>query len=457
MKRGINLFLLAFITWCCCVNISTAATTGSLDELLQQVKQGKIRESAENAAREKEFRNNEAKREQMLADAKAERARLEAKSSEMEKQFDKNEVAIGEQQQLFNKRLGSLKELFGVIGQAAGDAKAKFESSLTDIQFPNRIQFLSKLVKKMGSTTQLASLDDIERLWFELQREMTESGKVVKFKTKVVVPGGDEVQKSVIRVGVFNLIADGKYLKYDPDTRKISELLRQPKQRFVETAENLTKATSGLVPVGMDPTRGQLLGMLIEEPTWVERATTQGGPIGWIIIILGGFSMLIALLKIISLVILSTKVAAQKRNLNQPSTNNPLGRVIKIYMDNKDIDMESLELKMGEAVLKELPGINRFNTLLKVIAVVAPLLGLLGTVTGMIITFQMITLFGTGDPKMMAGGISVALVTTFLGLTVAIPTVFLHAIVSGRSKRIVEMLEEQATGLVAEASQQKAR
>lgn len=457
MKRGINLFLLAFITWCCCVNIGAAETTGSLDELLQQVKQGKIQESAENAAREKEFKNNEAQREKMLADAKAERARLEAKSSEMEAQFDKNELAIGEQQQLFDKKLGSLKELFGVIQSAAGDARAKFESSLTDIQFPNRTKFLTNLAKKMSSNTQLASLDEIEHLWYLLQQQMTETGKVVKFKAKVVVPGGDEIEKDVIRVGDFNLVSGGKYLKYDPDTRKISVLLRQPKPRYVETAEALTKATSGLIPFGMDPTRGQLLGMLIEEPTWVERSTTQGGPIGWIIIILGGFAMLIALLKIISLIILSTKVSAQKRNLNQPSENNPLGRVIKIYMDNKDIDMESLELKMGEAVLKELPAINRFNTLLKVIAVVAPLLGLLGTVTGMIITFQMITLFGTGDPKMMAGGISVALVTTFLGLTVAIPTVFLHAIVSGRSKRIVEMLEEQATGLVAEASQQKAR
>jgi len=456
MKRGIYFIVVTLITWGCAVNMSLAQTTGNLDQLLKQVQQGKIRESAENAAREKEFRNNKAARENMLADAKKERARLEDTSAKMESQFDQNELDIADQTDLFKKRLGSLTELFGVLQQAAGDARGNFESSLTDIEFPDRSEFLTKLAEKMGSSTQLASLDEIEHLWFLLQQQMTEEGKIVKFRTRVVEPGGDEVDKEVIRAGVFNLISEGKYLKYEPETKKVSVLLRQPKPRYLETAEDLTRASSGLVGVGLDPTKGQLLGMLIEEPSWVERATDQGGPIGWIIIILGGFALLIAILKILSLAVVSAKVAAQKRNLNQPSEGNPLGRVIKIYRDNKDIDMESLELKMGEAVLKELPGINRFNALLKVIAVVAPLLGLLGTVTGMIITFQDITLFGTGDPKMMAGGISIALVTTFLGLTVAIPTVFLHALVSGRSRRIVELLEEQATGMVAEASQRSA-
>ena len=143
--------------------------------------------------------------------------------------------------------------------------------------------------------------------------------------------------------------------------------------------------------------------------------------------------------------------------MTKPNTNNPLGRVLKVYYDNTDIDMESLELKLGEAVLKETPKLSRFNTLLKVIAVVAPLLGLLGTVTGMIITFQAITLFGTGDPKLMAGGISQALVTTVLGLCVAIPTVLLHTLVSGRSHRIIEVLEEQATGMVAEYAEKQGK
>jgi biopolymer transport protein ExbB len=461
MNRFISIFLMSLLA-AGLTNVNVQAqqqsqpqshSNVSLDALLQQVKQGRVRENKENAQREQEFRRDKARQQQMLEDAKKERAALEAKSAKMEAEFDQNELAIADQQGLLNKRLGSLKELFGVLQQAAGDARGEFDSSLTNIQYPDRGKFLTALAEKMGSSTKLASIEEIERLWYELEREMVESGKIVKFKTKVVVAGGDEVEKEVIRVGVFNLISDGKYLKYDPDTGKVAELLRQPQERYVDTAKALTKATSGLVTFGLDPTRGQLLGMLVEEPTWYERATTQGGTVGWIIIYLGGFALVIVLFRLIQISLLTMSVSRQRRNIAKPSKGNPLGRVLQVYYDNKNIDVESLELKLGEAVMKELPSINRFNALLKVIAVVSPLLGLLGTVTGMIITFQMITLFGTGDPKLMAGGISQALVTTYLGLCVAIPTVFVHALISGRSRRIVEVIEEQATGLVAEASE----
>jgi len=117
------------------------------------------------------------------------------------------------------------------------------------------------------------------------------------------------------------------------------------------------------------------------------------------------------------------------------------------------MDPETLELKMAEGVMRETPKLESGLTLLKIIAAVAPLMGLLGTVTGMIITFQAITIFGAGDPKAMAGGISSALVTTVLGLLVAIPTVLLHTLVNGRAQRVIHLLTEQATGIIAEHSE----
>jgi len=459
MKRSIYILLISLLAGGVFnINVQAqqqpqAPSNVSLDALLKQVQQGRLNENKENTQREQEFKRDQARQQQLLSDAERDRAALEAQSAKMEAQFDQNELAIAEQQDLLNKRLGSLKELFGVLQQAAGDARGEFDNSLTNIQYPDRGKFLTALAEKMGSSTKLAKIEEIERLWYELQREMVESGKIVKFKTNVVVAGGDEVPKDVIRIGLFNLVAEGKYLKYDPDTAKVSELLRQPQERFVDTAKALTKAGSGMVTLGLDPTRGQLLGMLVDEPTWYERATTQGGTVGWIIIYLGMFAAVIVIFRFIQISLVSMAVSNQRRNIQKPSKGNPLGRVLQVYYDNKNIDVESLELKLGEAVMKELPGVNRFNALLKVIAVVSPLLGLLGTVTGMIITFQMITLFGTGDPKLMAGGISQALVTTYLGLDVAIPVVFLHAFIAGRSKRIIEIIEEQATGLVAEASE----
>ena len=427
----------------------------SLDTLLEQVQQGRIDESKENQAREEDFRRNEANQAAMLQKANNERAAQEAVSERLEKEFEANQDDIDILKRDLQEALGSLKELFGVLQTAAGDSRATFDSSLTNIEYPQRGDFMTELAEKMGSGSELASLEEIEELWFEIQREMTETGKVKRFSAGVILPDGSEVEQDVIRVGVFNLIAGGKYLDYDPETQTISELLRQPEDRFVSGAEELTGAEGGFIPVGLDPTKGQLLSQLVDVPSWYERSTTQGGTVGWIIIGLGIFGITVALLRILYMMYVGAAVNSQMRNLNNPSGGNPLGRVLLAYHENRNIDVESLELKMGEAVLREVPKLSRLNTLIKVISVVAPLLGLLGTVIGMIVTFQSITLFGTGDPKLMAGGISQALITTMLGLCVAIPTVFLHSMMAGQSRRIIEVLEGQATGFVAEASEQQ--
>ncbi|MCZ6566031.1 MAG: MotA/TolQ/ExbB proton channel family protein, partial [Gammaproteobacteria bacterium] len=431
MRRLISFIIISLCSNLALMNVNAAGKAASLDQLLQQVQQGKFEENKANKKREAEFKRNKSRQAQLLANAKKERADEEARSARMEGVFDINEGQIADLTETLTKRLGSLKELFGVLQQSAGDARGQFENSLTSLQYPDRGIFLTELAEKMGSTSKLATLEEIERLWFELQREMTESGKVSRFKTKVVTVGGATEEREVIRVGVFNAISEGKYLQYTPETGSVGELIRQPKDRFVNAAQELQSAQSGLVKFGLDPSRGQILSLVIRAPTREEQIE-QGGVVGKIIIALGLVAVLIAALKLLWTVIVSIKVAAQMRNLDNPSKGNPLGRVLQAYHDHRNIDVESLELRLSEAVLKETPGINRFNMALKVIAVVAPLLGLLGTVTGMIVTFQMITLFGTGDPKLMAGGISQALVTTKFGLMVAIPTVFLHAFVSGR-------------------------
>ena len=151
--------------------------------------------------------------------------------------------------------------------------------------------------------------------------------------------------------------------------------------------------------------------------------------------------------------ITSRKVTSQQKHLERPDTTNPLGRVLNVYASNRSVDHETLELKLDEVILRESARLERFLWLVKTVSVVAPLLGLLGTVTGMIQTFQAITLFGAGDPKMMAGGISEALVTTMLGLMTAIPLVLLHATLANSTRRINDVLEEQGAGFVAMQSE----
>ncbi|HHJ35896.1 MAG TPA: energy transducer TonB [Gammaproteobacteria bacterium] len=433
-------------------SFQAGAAVVNLDDLLKQVKSGRVNDAKENAERIKAFRANKAQQAGKLADMKAERKRQEQRSVKLEKDFDVNEKKLAVLEKTLHERLGNLKELFGVLQQASGDARGQFENSLTQLQFKDRGEFLTELAKKMGQSSKLASIEEIERLWFELQREMTESAKVVRFTARVITAQGEEETRSVTRVGLFNVVSQGKYLQYVPETGNLVELGRQPPGRYLDGVRELEQASSGMVGFAIDPSRGQLLSLLVQSPSLIERIK-QGGVVGYIILVLGLIALLVAGEKLINLWLTNRRVNAQVKDTSKPNGNNPLGRVLAVYEANPDANTETLELRLSEAVLKETTGLNRSLMFLKVIAVVAPLMGLLGTVTGMIVTFQAITLFGTGDPKLMAGGISQALVTTVLGLCVAIPTVFLHTMTVIRSKRIIQVLEEQATGMVAERSE----
>ena len=434
--------------------VAQAATAVSLDELLQQVKSGRVTDAAENKARLDKFRANRATQVKALNAEKAEQKRQEQLSAQMEKQFEVNDGRIIVLEQAFQDRLGGLKELFGVLQQASGDARGQFETSLTQVQFPDRTDFLLQFAKKMGQSNRLASLEEIERLWFELQREMTETGKVATFSTTVVDSHGEEAVREVTRIGAFNVLSDGKYLEFVSETGRLVELQRQPQTRYTSRIGDLIGASSGQFPIGLDPTRGQLLGLLVQSPSLTERIA-QGKTVGYVIISLGLFGVLMAIWRLLVLSATAAKVHKQTKYISQPTNNNPLGRVLAIGQEVTSGDIETMELKLSEAILRETPKLNAMLPLLKIIAVVAPLLGLLGTVTGMIVTFQAITLYGAGDPKLMAGGISTALVTTVLGLVVAIPMVFLHTLVSGRAKRLTQILQEESAGMLAERAEGK--
>jgi biopolymer transport protein ExbB len=434
------------------VPITAQGQARSLDELLNLVEQGRARDTQQAREREREFEAQRGEQERLLREARQRQQREEARSERLEATFSTNEQEIARLNQELNDSLGELRELFGVVQLVAGDAASQFDNSLTAVQYPDRRTFLLSLAERMGQTARIASVDEIERLWFELQREATELGKVARMSMPVTAADGQRETRDVVRVGAFNLVSAGKYLTYEPATRNVNELIRQPDQRrFTNSTQRLVNASEGFTAFGLDPTRGQILGLLIEQPNLRERVA-QGAEIGYLILALGLLGLLLAIERLVTLGMISSKVTRQLKS-DEVRDDNPLGRVLKVYHNNRQVDTETLELKLGEAIIKETPRLQRFLLFLKIISVVAPLMGLLGTVTGMIQTFQAITLFGTGDPTLMAGGISQALVTTVLGLVVAIPIVLLHTVVSGRSKRIIHVLQEQSAGIVATHSE----
>ncbi len=422
----------------------------SMSELLNLIEKGQARDSQEARQRESTFTQQRNQQQTLLNRARAERTRQENESARLEQLFENNNTRIVAARAALDERLGALKELFGVLQTVSGDTQGRFNASLTNLQYPDREDFLVKLGSKMASATELAQIEDIERLWFELQREIYESGKVVRFNHQVTTAAGEQIEAEIVRVGAFNLISDAGYLEYKEDG-SVVELPRQPESRFAGSASDLFDADSGTVGFGVDGTRGGILSLLVETPTIMEKVD-QGGIVGYCIIALGLFGLLIAIWRWLGLSSDSRKVSAQLKK-DSAGTDNPLGRVLAAYESNQGADTETIELKLSEAALKEMPGLTKGLLFIKVISVVAPLMGLLGTVTGMIKTFQVITLYGAGDPKMMAGGISQALVTTVLGLVVAIPMVLLHTVVSGQSRKIVNIIQSQSAGLIAQHSE----
>ena len=425
----------------------------TMDELLRQIEQGQARDSQEAREREARFAQARSEQQNLVNQARAERTRQERESARLEALFNDNQEQIVLARAELDQRLGALKELFGVLQTVSGDAQGRFNTSLTNIQYPDREDFLVQLGNKMAGANSLASIEEIERLWFELQREVTESGKIVKFPLEITRADGEVMTTDVVRVGVFNIVFEDGYLRFSGGDSQVAELQRQPEQsRFTNSTADMVNSTpDDVVTFGLDGTRGGILALLVESPTIQDRIN-QGGIVGYCIIGLGIIGLLIALVRAFGLSNAGRKVRAQLKS-DTASTDNPLGRVLAAYEANQNADTETIELKLSEAALKEMPDLTKGLLFIKVISVVAPLMGLLGTVTGMIKTFQVITLYGAGDPKMMAGGISQALMTTVLGLVVAIPMVLIHTLVSGQSRKIVNILQSQSAGIVATHSE----
>ena len=426
----------------------------NLDKLLELVKEGKSKEQSENTKREAEFKAARDQQDQILKAEQRELARQERIADQLEEEFRKNQEKLRIAEEAYLKQLGSLNELFGHMQSITTDSRVTFESSLTAAEFgKDREKFLGDLTQKMGESTELPTIEEIERVWYEIMREMKATGEVSRFTATVINVDGTQTECDVVRVGVYNAVCGNSYLEYVPTKGQYQFLARQPAGRYTSSAGRVSNAdvSSGYVSFSVDPSGpsgGALLANLVQNPSLLERIN-QGGIIGYIILAIGGITLLYAIYKYVMLYMMGREVEAQLAS-STLNSNNPLGRVLKVGASHMKETIDRLELKLAEAIMAERPSIERGISFVKIVSVVAPLAGLLGTVTGMIVTFQQITLFGTGDPKIMAGGISQALVTTVLGLVVAIPTTLAHSFLQSSARSVVDVLEEQATGIVAE-------
>ena len=420
----------------------------TLDELLELVKAGKFAENEEATKRENRFNKEKNRQQTLLANAKAERAKLEAIATSLEATFEANDAKLNLLEDQLKTRLGSLYETFGHLQGVASDTEDYFKTAITSGQFgKDREIFLKDLAKKMGEGVSVATIEEIEQLWYELSRELVASGSVERFEATVIDNDGESSIEDVVRIGNFNAVAEGQYLTYLSKRGAYETLPKQP-GRYLDGTYDIFDEDSGFVQFAVDPTGpqgGALLVNLISLPSFFEQIQ-YGRITGYTIILLFFIAIGVFGWRFYALFTINGNV--KKQAAGEPAGDNPLSRIFSVADQNKT-DTETLELKLAEQILIERAEIDQYIWVVRLIAVISPLLGLFGTIIGMINTFQAITLFGTGDPKTMAGGISEALVTTMLGLMCAIPATFMAAALSNYSKGILAVLEEQSTGMVA--------
>ncbi|WDP90071.1 MAG: MotA/TolQ/ExbB proton channel family protein [Desulfobacter sp.] len=356
--------------------------------------------------------------------------------------------------------LGMVKELSGVVRMNAKDIKSVVDSSPIAGVFHPDTGFL----KEIADAAVFPGMDHIRKMADLLFDQIRRGGNVSVETCPIVDRSGKAAETQVLLVGEFTaayrLADETGFLNYSPGERKLFALSRLPDRGM---QAKITQYMDGLrEAVPMDISRGGALSQLTHQLSFKEQIP-KGGALVWPILAILAAGGLIVLERIIFFLrrkirlekaVSTIEAAADARKWNDCTAicdkyaRNPVIRVIRAGIGSRTLPREDMENAVQEAILKEIPPMERFLSTMGMLAAIAPLLGLLGTVTGMIDTFHVITMHGTGDPRMMSGGISEALVTTMLGLSVAIPIMLAHTLLSRSVESTLGLMEEKAVALI---------
>ena len=397
-----------------------------IQDLIDRVEQNRQELSSIDKARLDNFINKVADRRFLLSKAKKQLADEEARNQRLEDLFEANEIKLSELETELNIKLGVLGELFGVARQMAGELQADSETAYNFSEYPKRTDTLNEIGK-----IKVHSLKNLEDLWFLHLNEINSSGEVKEISANIINSSGDIEETQLVRYGPFNIVENRSFVKTDIANNAFSVLQKQPDRSLRRNFRSHYRS-DGYSVAPIDPTRGFLLSLYLDKPSTFERIA-QGKLIGFIIVIIGISGLIFAGYRYYSLYQYSKTISSN-------DDNDVFNKIQSISNNTRDI--EAFERECDEVLLTVNGNLSFGVNWIKFLAAVAPLLGLLGTVIGMIETFQAITVFGTGDPKQMAGGISQALVTTMLGLIFAAPLLAMYTLLSEKVSGILQEIEE---------------
>ena len=435
-----------FLTTLALFSLSILSSNIFANDLVSRVTQEASKQKQHNITRESGFKKTESELYSLKTELMAQKRELENETKRLSETFSENENDLARLEEKLRLESGSLGELFGIVRLSAKKLESELARSVTSADS----QSYNDVIKSIVSASMLPSIKQLEDLWAAFEEQIIASSKIQPVEISYINGQGQTEKTNALRLGSFGLVGKSGYIKWDGQKRLGFDYSKQPDS--FPTLTSIAPILSGeLTPITLDPSRGIILEQLAHQPTLFERFQTAG-IVGKIIVGLLVIGLLIAVVRGTVLMKVRHQIKGQLKNPESPG-NNPLGRVLSVYIKDKDRTVEALELRLLEAVVDEQSELEKGLSMLKLFAALAPMLGLLGTVTGMIETFQVITQFGNGDPKIMADGISMALVTTVLGLITAMPILLAHNILSSQAETIRTILEKQGIALVAEQAE----
>ncbi|ELP5727750.1 MotA/TolQ/ExbB proton channel family protein [Vibrio vulnificus] len=412
-------------------------------DLVPQANKENQNQQKQNLIREKEFTDAEKELAALKQKLVEKKRQLEAQNVKLSSLFSDNEVTLSHLEEELRVESGSLGELFGVVRQHAKELKADLNESLTAIGEREQIESIDRIV----AAQTLPDIHQLKNLWLAMRHQMLASGQAETLDVDVINQDGEVQTTPALRIGNFALLTHQGYVQWHSNKEFATPYAVLPER--TPKMMQLTEQSGDVIL--LDPTRGVLLEQFANAPTLSERFAA-GGAVGKVIAGLLLIGLIIAFYRGAMLLVIKRKISKQLKVPTQLG-DNPLGRILSVYSKEKPRSVEALELRLLEAIMDEQTGLEKGLSMLKLLAALAPMLGLLGTVIGMIETFQVITQFGNGDPKVMANGISMALVTTVLGLVAAMPLLLAHNVLSSFAEEIRNTLEKQSIGLVAQQAE----
>jgi len=356
----------------------------------------------------------------------------------------------------------AFRELSGNIRIAARDLESMLRSSPLSATSPDRLDQVSSVLRE----GYFPDLDDVTNVAGAALDEFARSGQVAVRRGEYTDRDGRDAEGDIIHFGRFTTVyRNGDelgFLLWNPDGQRLLAMSEPPEAGVGRQLARYLAGETTLAPI--DLSGGPALRQISRKPTLWQQLL-QGGPIVYPLLLLALTALVVVVWKVLHLqrvhantdrIMVPVNRAAERSDWkgclelvnDTVCRRSPVARVVRAGLDVRRESREIQESVLQEAMLHELPLLQRGLAMLAVFGAVAPLLGLLGTVTGMIETFRVITLHGTGDPKLMSGGISEALVTTEVGLAIAIPVMLIHTWLKRRVDHVIGDMEEQAVHLV---------